>query len=324
MNRPVYDAPFADPFALRLDGGYVAYGTVESKGELVFEALSSPDLLNWTSHGGVLQRLSPEVGDEYWAPEVAFSQGHYWMYYSVGHGIVGHHIRVARSASPYGPFVDLGVNLTPLERFAIDAHPFLDADGQWYLFFARDVIEADRPGTHLAGAQLKSMTQLADDPVAVLAPNADWQIYERQRPMYGAQFDWHTIEGPSVVYRQGRYWLTYSGGGWTGPGYAVSWAVSDTPLGPWSHAPKTTPRLLETVPGELIGPGHNSLTTDPLGRDAIVFHAWDERHSRRRMHVNHISFDPELPRVGVPIGGPPRRSLTTDAGKGSVTGSPVC
>jgi GH43 family beta-xylosidase len=222
------------------------------------------------------------------------------MYYSVGRGIAGHHIRVAQSDSPFGPFVDLGLNLTPNETFAIDPHPFQDSDGTWYLYFARDVLEGSRPGTHLAVDRLTGMTQLAGEPSEVLAPSADWQIYARARSMYGQVFDWHTMEGPTVVLRNGRYWMTYSGGSWEGHGYGVSWATAEHPLGPWTHAPADAPRLLETTT-ELFGPGHSSLTTDSHGRDVIVFHAWDQAMTGRRMHLRYIDFTPEGPQVDGPL-----------------------
>ncbi|WP_062136591.1 glycoside hydrolase family 43 protein [Demequina aestuarii] len=306
---PVAEGYFADPFVLRLDDGtYIAYGSGppvddQPQSPRVFEAMSSPDLSVWTPLGGVLERLGAAHGDEYWAPEVARIDGAYWMYYSVGHGIAGHHLRVARAASPVGPFVDAGVNLTPQETFAIDAHPFRDDDGHWYLFFARDVVEAERPGTHLAVARMASPTALDDPPETVLEPNHDWQIYQRERAMYGRRFDWHTLEGPAVVRRGSRYWLTYSGGAWTGPGYAVSWAVADHPMGPWRHAPADAPSLLRTGDGGLIGPGHNSLTTAPDGRDVIAFHAWDEARTARRMHVLDVDFTYHGPRVHLQ-GGP--------------------
>ncbi|CAN5390918.1 glycoside hydrolase family 43 protein [soil metagenome] len=298
-----YDGYFADPFVLRLDdGSYAAYGTNPAAGgDRVFEALWSPDLVRWESRGSVLGRLGTEYGDEYWAPEVMRRDGAYWLYYSVGRGIEGHHIRVARSDDPFGPFVDLDLNLTPDAPFAIDAHPFIDDDGTAYLFFARDVTDTARPGTQLAVAPLVTPTTLGPVTTA-LEPNADWQLYERDRPMYGATLAWHTIEGPSVVQRGGRYWMTYSGGAWTGDGYAVSWAAADSPLGPWQHAPADVPPVLSTVPG-LIGPGHNSLVVAPDGHDAIAFHAWDDAHAARRMHVRRISFEPEGPRVDGPIRG---------------------
>ena len=306
MIPPAHDGYFADPFVLKLaDGAYVAYGSSGATvdGARAFEALVSDDLTQWRSIGPVLERPDASLGNEYWAPEVAAANGAFWLYYSVGHSIQGHHIRVARAETAHGPFIDQGVNLTPGETFAIDAHPFLDADGQWYLYFACDVLDADRPGTHLAVAPLATMTSTAAPAVSILEPNADWQIYKRQRLMYGELRDWHTLEGPSVVIRDDRYWLTYSGGAWTGPDYAVSWAVAESPLGPWQHAPLDSPPLLSTS-ADLIGPGHNSLTVDARGDDVIAFHAWDEAHTARQLHVHRISFEPEGPRVDGPIRGP--------------------
>ncbi len=299
----LYDGYFADPFVTRTDEGYVALGTSPRPpgqgGGKQFEVLSSTDLKHWSYHGGALVGLDPSVGDQYWAPEVVHADGQWWMYYSVGHGIQGHHLRVARSDDPYGPYEDLEIVLTPEETFAIDPHPFVDDDGSVFLFFARDVLEAERPGTHLAVARLEGMTGLGPAH-EVLRPYADWQIYERSRPMYDGVYDWHTLEGPSVVRRSGRYWMTFSGGAWTGRDYAVSWAVADDPQGPWQPAPTGDPKLLGTD-DELTGPGHNSLVVGPDGRDVIAFHAWDAGLTRRELHLRHIEFRPAGPVVGGPI-----------------------
>ena len=299
----LYDGYFADPFVARTDEGYVALGTRPSPPEgeagMRFAVLSSPDLKRWDYRGGALIGLDSSLGDEYWAPEVVHADGQWWMYYSVGRGIQGHHLRVARSRDPYGPYEDLDIDLTPGELFAIDPHPFVDDDGSVYLFFARDVLQGERPGTHLALAPLEEMTRLG--PASeVLRPYADWQIYERSRPMYDGVYDWHTLEGPSVVRRLGRYWLTFSGGAWTGSDYTVSWAVADHPRGPWHAAPTGAPTLLRTD-DEFIGPGHNSLVVGPDGRDVIAFHAWDAALSRRELHLRHIDFGADGPSVGGPI-----------------------
>lgn len=298
LRSPAHPGYFADPFVVRApDGGYAAFGTQPGDGSPghVFTVLLSEDLRAWKSGGLALGRLAPELGDEYWAPEACWRDGAWWMYYSVGRGIEGHHLRVARSESLTGPFTDLGVNLTDALTFAIDPHPFQDADGHWYLYFARDVLDSPRPGTHLAVGRLDSPTTLTDVRAA-LAPNADWQIYERNRHMYGAVYDWHTLEGPSVVRRHGRYWMTFSGGAWTGPGYAVSWATAPEPLGPWTHAPDTSASVLETGPA-LIGPGHNSLVVGPDGRDVIAFHAWSGDGLNREFHLASIDFTPDGPTV---------------------------
>jgi GH43 family beta-xylosidase len=313
VTGPAYSGYFADPFVLRLpDGRYAAYGTgrppapredgapAAPVGPRAFEALESADLVTWEARGLVLERLPESAGDEYWAPEVAYADGAYWLYYSVGHGISGHHVRVARSEEPFGPFVDCGVSLTPEERFAIDAHPFQDDDGRWYLFYARDILDAARPGTHLAVVELQDMTTPAGPATPVLEPHDDWQLYQSGRSMYGATYEWHTIEGPAVVRRQGRCWMTYSGGAWTGDGYGVTWAVADSPLGPWHHPADAVP-LLDTAGTGLLGPGHNSLVVAPDGSDVVAFHAWDTPDGTRQMYLRRVDFTPDGPVLGEPL-----------------------
>ena len=124
------------------------------------------------------------------------------------------------------------MNLTPEERFAIDPHPFRDRDGAWWLYFARDVLEGERVGTMLACADWRAWA-LTGPTVTVLEASVRWQIYQRERPMYGDVYDWHTLEGPFVREHDGRYYLFYSGGSWLEPTYGVAYAVADPPEGPW-------------------------------------------------------------------------------------------
>ena len=292
-RNPVHEGYFADPFVLRDGERYVAYGTGATIGGLVFEVLESPDLATWTSVGGALHPVAEEFGADYWAPEVAHADGRWWMYYSVGHADAGHHLRVAVADEATGPFTDLGIDLTPDERFAIDPHPFRDVDGRWYLYFARDVLDAERVGTQLAVARLDRMTALVGGTETVLAPSADWQIFERDRPMYGARYDWHTLEGPTVRRHAGRYHCLYSGGSWQGPGYGVSWASAPGPLGPWTQT--GAERLLRTVPGHVRGPGHNSVVTTPAGTDVLAYHAWDEAGERRQLCIDPLTWTEDGP-----------------------------
>jgi beta-xylosidase len=305
-RNPVHPGYFADPFVVPTDDGYVAVGTGRFVGDRVFEVLRSTDLVHWEHAGGALQPLSPaltaELGDDYWAPEVAHAEGRWWMYYSVGRGDTGHHLRVAVADDPVGPYVDCGVDLSPDERFAIDPHPFRGDDGTWYLFHARDVLDGPRVGTMLAVDVLTSMTSLAGQPREVLRASADWQIFRRQRPMYGQVHDWHTLEGPFVVRHDGRYVLFYSGGNWEEPTYGVSYAVADSPLGPWTE-PSDEP-LLRTVPGHVVGPGHNSVVTTPSGLDVMIYHAWDPDGTARRMCLDPLRWTPSGPVVDGPTWDP--------------------
>jgi arabinan endo-1,5-alpha-L-arabinosidase len=294
FRNPVYDGYFADPFVLRLDdGSYVAYGTGSVVEGRVFEVLTSRDLQTWTSVGGALEPVSPDLGSDYWAPEVARIDGRWCLYYSVGHDIVGHHVRVAVADDPGGPFHDLGVNVTPNERFAIDPHPYRDDDGTWYLFYARDVLEGERVGTMLAVDVLADVTRLAGRAQTILTPSGDWQIFQRERAIYDAVYDWHTLEGPFVRRHDGLHYCFYSGGNWQEETYGVAYAVAPSPLGPWREP--AVPPMLTTIRGEVIGPGHCSVVTAPDGNDAIVYHAWDVDRTRRQMRIETLLWTDDGP-----------------------------
>lgn len=304
-RNPVVEHYFADPFVLAVDGSYVAIGTGAVVGQRIFEVLTSSDLVHWTQAAGALLPPGGDVAAEiaaeraYWAPEVVQAHGRFWMYYSVGVRDTSHHLRVAVADCATGPYVDCGVDLTPAERFAIDPNPVQGEDGTWYLFYARDVLDTERVGTMLAVDVLDTMTSLRGHPVPVLEPSADWQIYERQRWMYGRRYDWHTLEGPCVVRRAGRWHLLYSGGAWMAETYALGHAVADHPLGPWTQ-PQAHRPMLGTVPGRVIGPGHCSIVQTPTGRDVLAYHAWDPALTARRMFLDPIAWTEAGPVTDAP------------------------
>jgi GH43 family beta-xylosidase len=301
FTNPVHDGYFADPFVLNHEGWYYAYGTNNVASESrAFEVLRSTDLVQWESRGRVLAVSDSLAAQDHWAPEVAVHEGRFYMYFSAGIEDRDHHLRVAIAEQPDGEFRDSGRVLTPDERFAIDASPFLDDDGTWYLYYARDLLEGERVGTSLVVDRLVAMDQLAGQPVPVLRPTADWQIFRRNRPMYGAVYDWHTLEGPFVVKRLGRYWCFYSGGPWTTADYGVSYAVADSPLGPFVEVQTAGPALLRTVPGVVNRPGHNSVVVGPDGHDYIVYHAWDPAFRARRMCIDRLEWTPDGPRTNGP------------------------
>lgn len=308
-QNPVWPGYFADPFVLEWQGVYYAYGTgatlLEADGR-AFPVLSSTDFAHWTYVGGAMEPLTDPAGTAYWAPEVAERDGRFYLYYSAcgGDGDESHRLRVAIADHPAGPFRDSGHLLLPDEGFTIDAHPFRDPlDGRWYLFFAKDFFDG-RVGTGTAVVALNDdMVSTSGAPRPVVRATADWQIYERNRPLYGRTWDaWHTVEGPFVVHHDGRYYCFYSGGPWTTPDYGVSYGVADTVLGPyrddWSQ---DGPTVLKGIPGQVLGPGHNSVVRGPDGQtDFIVYHAWDPAHTARRMAVDPIDWTPDGPRCAGP------------------------
>ena len=114
--------------------------------------------------------------------------------------------------------------------------------------------------------------------------------------MYGATYDWHTLEGPCVIRRQDRYYCLYSGGRWETESYAVAYAVADSPVGPWTE-PAGAARLLGTVEGRVLGPGHNSVVLGADGGDVAVYHVWDPMRTARRMCIDPLVWTDGTPRV---------------------------
>lgn len=298
-TNPVYPRYLADPFVLRHAGLFYAYGTApHGPQRQVFPVLTSPDLVRWEQRGWAL--TLPAGADDAWAPEVAFDGRQFHLYYSA-HGIGGrdHQLRVATSPRPAGPFADCGAPLIPDDPFTIDAHPFQDADGAWYLFYARDFLEPDgaqRVGTGIVVDRLLEMTALAGEPRVAVRPHADWHLFQAQRPMYGGVYDWHTVEGPALRVHQGRYYCFYSGGAWECDNYGVSYVVADHPLGPYRAPAHGDSPLLRSVPGRVIGPGHNSFCLSPDGtQEIIVYHGWDAARTARLMRIDRLQWDGDHP-----------------------------
>lgn len=317
-QNPVWRGYFADPFVMRVpneqtgDGlWFYAYGTgaTEAEGRAgiagtprAFPVLRSRDLAAWEYVGGALELLPDMPGATYWAPEVAYRDGTYYMYYSAGVGnSTGaaheqHRLRVARAENPAGPFRDCGTYLFPDLPFSIDAHPFCDpADGQWYLFFAQDYFDG-RVGTGTAVVRLADdMIHTSGEIVPAIRASNDWQIHARDRSNYGKIWDaWHTVEGAFVVLRDGLYYCFYSGGAWTGPDYGVGYGVAEHPLGPWRDGAAAGASVLTGVPGKVLGPGHNSVV---LGADGatqyVCYHAWDVARTARRLCIDPLAWVPD-------------------------------
>jgi beta-xylosidase len=324
-RNPVHPEYFADPFVWRHGDVYYAVGTGAREasghvGDRVFPLLGSDDLVSWKPLQPALLRLDPALGDSYWAPEVAFESGTFFLYYSVGFQDREHQLRVAASDRPEGPYRDQGPLLEPgVCPFAIDPHPFRDDDGRFYLFYARDFLDTDsrggtRAGTALVVRALEGMTRLAADEHLVMRARWDWQRFQADRPMYGGTYDWHTLEGPSVLKHDGRYHCFYSGGRWETTSYGVDYGTAAKVTGPYDDDNGGVgPRVLRTVADRALGPGHNSFVRGPDGHaDWVVYHAWDVAMTARRMCIDPLLWTPEGPRCDGPTFQPrPLGELTT-------------
>lgn len=287
--NPVFAESFPDPFVLKHRGEYFAYCTGFTDDGKVFGVLRSTDLVSWTKLGGAMAPLDP-TPPFYWAPEVTYDNGKFYMYYSVGNETFME-IRVAVSDYPAGGFVDAGHRLTT-EEFAIDAHVFIDTDRTKYLFYATDFLEHTHIGTGTVVDRMIDWFTLEGNPRPVTRAKYDWQVYDPERKEKGG-VRWHTVEGPAVLKRKGKYFEMFSGGNWKNTTYGVSFATtddihSDNEWSQFSDGEKVLP-ILRTIPDRIIGPGHNCIVRGPNGRELYcVYHRWTD--NGRVMAIDRMDF----------------------------------
>ncbi|MDB5034710.1 MAG: hypothetical protein JWQ98_1951 [Chlorobi bacterium] len=291
FRNPVFNHPAPDPYVLKHLGEYWGYATGFTGDGRAFGIIHSTDLVNWAHVGGAMEPLPGGMGC-YWAPEVVYENGRFLMYYSVGVE-TWMQIRVAVADNPAGPFVDSGHILTR-EEFAIDAHVFVDEDGARYLFYATDFLQHTHIGTGTVMDRMLDPFTLAGDPRPVTRARYDWQIYDPNRTDRGG-VRWHTVEGPTVLKRKGIYFEMFSGGNWQNPSYGVSYATATeiAHSGEWEQAgdgERLLP-ILRTIPGKVIGPGHNSAVRGPDNRQLYcIYHRWAEDGSDRVLCIDRMDW----------------------------------
>lgn len=296
------DVKLGDPFILHAsDGRYYMYGTSLGDG---FEAFVSDDLREWKPCGQIYKGGTPEQWnlDCFWAPEVYERGGKYYLFYSANKrdnpegDLEVFRIGVAVSDSPAGPFRDL-MNRPVFDPPypVIDANVlFDDASGRTYLYFSRccykhavdselaQKVRADGGYSEIEeswvyGVELKpDFSGIIGEPQLLLQPpmmlsdvQAEWE--SQSVTAHEANRRW--TEG-SYIFRVGdTYYMMYSANCYQGAHYAVGYATSDNPLGPFRKS-ADNPVLKENVSagGTVMGTGHNMMFRDADGRMLTVYH----------------------------------------------------
>jgi beta-xylosidase len=266
------NVPLADPFILLYDDTYYAYGTGSADG---IEVITSKDLINWkkvdNQRNGLALHKDDSFGDKwFWAPEVYYVNGKFYMYYSAEE-----HICVATSDSPLGPFVqDEKLPMLPGEK-TIDNSLFIDDDGTPYLFFDRF-----NDGLNIWVAELEKDLKTIKK--------------ETLHPCIHVSQKWEEVwprvnEGAFVIKQNGIYYMTYSANSYESQFYGIGCATATDIKGEWT---KYTHNPLLQKPGNLFGVGHSSMFKDKDGLWRIVFHAHQsetEIHPRN-MFISNVYF----------------------------------
>lgn len=265
-----------DPFVLKTNNNYYMYATsIAGSGFLVWE---SENLIDWDAGSIALANSQQEeqwaTGD-FWAPEVIEHNGTFYMVYSARDYTGSLKMAIATSDSPTGPFTDATVGLIDRPGSFIDGHIFIDDDGTPYLYYVEDNHENIIDGKHISHIYVQEMTEdllhVTGEPHFILEPDQAWENPD-------GDFQWN--EGPFVVKHEDLYYLMYSANFYASSDYAIGYAVSDNPIGPFEKS-ESNPILSKDMENGISGPGHNSVT---VGLDDETLYA-----------VYHIHTDPENP-----------------------------
>jgi beta-xylosidase len=99
------------------------------------------------------------------------------------------------------------------------------------------------------------------------------------------------VEGSWMFVKDGKYYFMWSEGGWTGPDYAVAYAIGTSPLGPFERIGK----ILQQDPKVATGAGHHSVLHAPGSeRWYIVYHRrplGDHDRNHRVVCIDEMHFD---------------------------------
>lgn len=280
----VWRGDFPDPFLLRAEGRWYAYGTQTR--DVDVQVMTSPDLRTWTHLGNALAALPRWAAPGHtWSPAVLRTPYGWVLHYAARlRGTDRQALSVAVADRPEGPYVDTSAAPLVYQRSrggSIDPDPFVDADGTAYLVWksednalgGRTVLWARRlrpDGLGVAGRAVKLLRQAPGGPL---------------------------VEGPCLVRQGGTHHLLFSAGGWESSGYGVGHAVGSGPTGPftpspggpWLHGPD--------------GPGGQSVARGDDGQLHLAYHAWlDGRVGYaaggvRALHVDRLDLTREVPRL---------------------------
>lgn len=196
-----------------------------------------------TDHGIALHiRDIPWAGRQLWAPDAAFANGTYYLYFPVKDKQDIFRIGVATAQKPEGPFV---AEKTPIAgSYSIDPCIFKDDDGSYYLYFGG-----------IWGGQLQRWNNNVYDSTARLRQGSEPAILPRMAKLdkdmkhfsetvreikildsAGNLFkekdnDKRFFEAAWMHKYKGKYYFSYS----TGDTHNIVYAVGDDPYGPFTY-----------------------------------------------------------------------------------------
>lgn len=286
-HNPALAGYYADPDVLysQKTGRFYIYPTsdgFDGWSGTYFKTFSSPDLVQWTDEGTILD-LEKDVDwadRNAWAPCILEKKvgGEYKYYY---YFTAAQKIGVAVANDPAGPFKDSGAALIDFKPEGINGGQEIDPEvfhdpvsGKDYLYWGNG---------YLAVAELGSdMVSIDKSSIKVMTPDRTFR------------------EGATVFYREGVYYFLWSEDDTRSPDYRVRYAVAKSPLGPLT-IPEDNLVIARDDSKGIYGTGHNSVIQVP-GKDEwyIVYHRFnypkgitmgDSAGYHREVCIDKMAFD---------------------------------
>jgi GH43 family beta-xylosidase/lysophospholipase L1-like esterase len=262
----------ADPhITYHRDGWYYFTATVPEYDRLELRRARTLEALATAEPKTIWRRhATGPMGSHIWAPELHFISGKWYLYFAAGGAEKDQvwNIRIYvlenAAANPLaGEWTERGQLKTNWESFALDATTFVHG-GKRYLAWAQKDPKI-KGNTNLYLAQMDSPTSITGAQVMISCPEFPWE-----------QIRYWVNEGPAVLIRNGRVFMTYSAAG-TGAEYCLGLLTADANadlLDPKSWSKSPTPVFTTHDTHGIFGPGHNSFTVTPDGKtDLNVYHA---------------------------------------------------
>jgi hypothetical protein len=239
----------------------------------------------------------PWASQQMWAPDAAYKNGTYFLYFPAKDKEGAFRIGVATSKSPVGPFK---ANPQPIKgSFSMDPAVYSDTDGQSYMIFGGiwgGQLQRNTTGTYDPNG---SKTDLEKPDQPALAPKIakmtgdmmefaeaprDVKIVdEAGKPILGGDTDRRFFEAAWIHKYNGKYYLSYS----TGDTHYIVYATSDSVYGPYTYRG----RVLEPVNGWT---SHHSIT-EWKGKWWLFYHdvqlSGDTR--LRNVKMTELKYNPD-------------------------------
>ena len=277
-EMPANPVLVADPTIFSYQDNYYLYGTGGTS-DFGFPVYVSDDLKTWTNSEFPVNGYALKKGDAFgeqgfWAPQVFEHKGKFYMAYTANEQIA-----IAVSDQPDGPFRQTTLACLTSDVRQIDPYLFFDEDGRIYLYHVR----LDN-GNRIYVAEMESdLSAIKPETLKeCISAESGWEDTENVA--------WKVAEGPTVIKQNELYYLFYSANDFRNIDYAVGYAVSESPYGPWKKA-DNNPIIDRHLIGE-NGAGHGDLFKDRSGNWKYVFHvhASDSTVIPRKTAVISLEF----------------------------------